>query len=268
VKSRNRQHQLVRPIAQSAVDGLVSHLPEIKSVLLASARADLAWHLERWLLRILQSALSAKLVAKSPENFSVDLGITPAELGLKGFFEFLPGAKQTVDLIVKDWIRAQEIMLVRLQQDWEPLSLILLRSAKQHIKHIAPGLSDPHERGQTVTILQFSSGHRVVYKPRACDGERIWFSTLRFLNRAGFQPSFQIPKLISRRSYCWMSFVEHRGSESIKAVRRFYFRWGAQAAIAQLLGCTDLHRQTGSLRANTQCSLMPKCSEAVCCGAI
>jgi lantibiotic modifying enzyme len=236
----------------SALRTLRAKVQEFDKNLAPSVWIDLPDRLERWLLRILQSALSAKVALavsfkksafKSPENFSVNLGITASELGLKGFSQFLPAAKQTVDLVVKDWIKAQSLTLSRLHRDRNRLSPILPRGSMKRLKHITPGLSDPHDHGQTVTMLEFSSGQRIVYKPRGCEGERIWFSALRWLNKKGFTLAFYIPNLTSHCGYSWMSCVEHRSCKSIDAVRRFYFRWGAQTAVAQLLGCVDLHHQ-------------------------
>jgi len=252
VKSRKNQRQLVRPIVRSAVEGLVSCVPETKELLTPSAWADLVAHLERWLLRILQPVLASKLAIATTHSkashsrdqvFSISLDINASNLSVQQLFELFPGAKETVDAIVADWLRAQRMMAVRLQRDWGRLLSMLPREATQRVKHVTPGLSDPHERGQTVTVLEFAGGGRLVYKPRSCEGERIWFSALEWLNREGFQPSFYIPQFISRGNYCWMSFVEHRGCDSKRAVREFYFRWGVQAAIAQLLACADLHRQ-------------------------
>jgi lantibiotic modifying enzyme len=134
-------------------------------------------------------------------------------------------------------------MLGRLERDRKRLTAIVPDISRQRIKRITPGLSDPHDRGQTVTIVQFNDGSRIVYKPRDCEGERIWFSALQWLNENGFEPRFHVPKLISRGKYSWMSFVAHRPCRSKRGLRDFYSRWGAQAAVAQLLGCADLHRQ-------------------------
>jgi lantibiotic modifying enzyme len=240
---------LTRAIAETGVDRLRNNVTKAEKYLADSAWRDFARHLEWWLLILLRSALSTKVAiavfrdGKKTETFSRNLGVTASNLSLQEFFQLLPGAKETVDLVVKDWVRAQRLMLTRLERDRKSLSSIVSDIANKPIKHITPGLSDPHDRGQTVTILQFANGPRIVYKPRACEGERIWFSALQWLNENGFRPGFQIPKLIARGNYCWMSFVGHRACKSKQAVRRFYFRWGAQAAIAQLLGCADLHRQ-------------------------
>src|SRR5437879_12015150 len=73
-------------------------------------------------------------------------------------------------------------------------------------------------------------------------GEELWFEALRWLNRNGLCVSFRVPKMLSRRSYFWMEFLQTKGCENPTAVRLFYFRWGVQAALAQILGATDLHR--------------------------
>jgi lantibiotic modifying enzyme len=252
VKSRKIQRQFVRPIVRSAIKGLVSYVPETKELLSPSAWVDLVAHLERWLLTILQPVLASKLAIATTHSkashsrdqvFSISLDVNASNLSAQQLFELFPGAKETVEAVGADWLRAQRMTAARLQRDWGHLLSMLTREATLRVKHVTPGLSDPHERGQTVAVLEFAGGGRLVYKPRSCEGERIWFSALEWLNREGFQPSFYIPQFISRGNYCWMSFVEHRGCDSKRAVREFYFRWGAQAAIAQLLGCADLHRQ-------------------------
>jgi len=241
-------NDLVIPIAAAVIDELRSDAIGANKDFAPLVWAELAGGLERWLSRLLHSALSTKLAiattsAKPSAKIAVRRDIAACDLGIGRFFKFFPGAKETVDLVVKDWVTAQRLMLARLKQDRKRLAAMVPEIAHQRIKRITPGLSDPHDCGQTVTIVQFANGGRVVYKPRDCEGEKIWFSALLWLNGNGFEPSSHIPTLIGRGRYCWMSFVDHRECNSINAVERFYFRWGAQAAIAQLLGCADLHRQ-------------------------
>ena len=252
MSSRWKQAAFISPLAVYTGNKLRQGASRTGKVSAKSAWTDLARQLAQWLSIVLEAGLTSKLAlaatyaesaARENEPLSIGLGITAGDLSLREFFKFLPGAKEIVDRVIGDWSSAQRVLLSRLQRDRDRLPLIIQNGMSQCVKHVTPGLSDPHNRGQTVTIVQFSNGSRVVYKPRPCEGERIWFSALLWLNERGFGPAFYIPALISRRSYYWMSFVEHRGCKSINAVCRFYFRWGAQAAVAQLLGCTDLHRQ-------------------------
>jgi lantibiotic modifying enzyme len=243
--------QLVDLTAHLAVKKLRQQTPVGEEIVGPSAWTDLVAHLQHRLLETLRCVVTTELIIADTRSkslhsddqvFAVTLSINASKLSLRQLFDFLPGAKETVEIVVADWITAQQRMLVRLRRDWDRLSAILQQSANRQLKRITPGLSDAHDRGQTVTVLGFGGDSRVVYKPRSCEGEQIWFSALRWLNKEGFRHTFHIPKLISRQTYCWMSFVEHHSCGSKQQVRDFYFRWGAQAAIAQLLGCADLHR--------------------------
>ena len=250
--SNYRSMELVERTVCLTVQKLRNQTPRADRLFATSAWADLSAHLEPWLLKILGQTLSSKLTIAATRSksfhsndqvFSIGLDIKTSDLNAQQLFELFPGAKESVEAVVADWMRAQRMMVARLQRDWDRLLSMVPLATTPRVKHATPGLSDPHERGQTVTVLEFAGGGRLVYKPRSCEGERIWFSALELLNEEGFRPAFYIPKLISRPNYCWMSFVEHRCCNSKRAVREFYFRWGAQAAIAQLLGCADLHRQ-------------------------
>lgn len=162
---------------------------------------------------------------------------------LTDLLKAFPGAALTVGLVIDDWINAQREMLLRIQQDREKLRRFFFRCENPlRIIHLRLGASDPHDGGRTVCIVEFQGHRRVVYKPRSCSGERIWFRTLSWINSRGFTERFAIPKLLSRQKYHWMSFISPRPIRNRTAARSFYFRWGAQTALAQFLGATDLHR--------------------------
>src|SRR5205823_8914032 len=96
---------------------------------------------------------------------------------------------------------------------------------------------------RTATMIEFVDRRRVVYKPRPVDREKLWFEALRWLSRNGAHASFRVPKMLVRKRYVWMEFLRTKSCKSLKEVRIFYFRWGIQAALAQILGATDLHRE-------------------------
>lgn len=241
--------KLLTELASCAVERVRKFGSESNDLLRRSAWADLHMYLNRWLTTLLNPAIASEIavVATTKQPAALDRALLTvrsfADLNKQQFFRLLPAAEETIERVIGDWIRAQLTTLARLRRDRGRLISIVPRTGRHNLLQIMPGLSDPHDCGQTVTILQFANGTRVVYKPRSCEGEQIWFSALHWLNENAFDPAFYIPKLIPRGKYSWMSFVDHRPCRSKEAVRRLYFRWGAQAAVAQLLGCADLHRQ-------------------------
>jgi len=166
-------------------------------------------------------------------------------MSLASLTKAFPAVHAVLAQLASDWIESQHEMLYCLCQDRETLLALLPMHATKELRvtEIVPGLSDPHNAGRSVTLLCFNGGHRVIYKPRSADGEHVWFGMLRWMNDGGFSARFAIPKILARRGYFWMVFLQRRSCASDQMMKKFYFRWGAQAAVAQVLGAQDLHRQ-------------------------
>lgn len=103
------------------------------------------------------------------------------------------------------------------------------------------GLSDRHNFGRTVVRLRFEAGS-TIYKPRSGAGEWEWFSLLDWMNRNGFQPKLRIARVLRRKGYCWMEWINVAPCKNRPATRRFYERMGALIAVAYLLRAVDCHR--------------------------
>jgi len=161
---------------------------------------------------------------------------------LETIIEF-PDLLETAAQLISAWIDAQRELFARLLRDAAGLRSSFLHARELfRVAHIRAKLSDPHDGARTATMVEFVGDRRVIYKPRPSDREELWFEALRWLNRNGIRASFRVPKMLARRKYVWMEFLRMKGCKNPTAVRLFYFRWGTQAALAQILGATDLHR--------------------------
>jgi len=185
-------------------------------------------------------ARSSRPIAQNGERrLAPDNDITLLETTIE-----FPDLLKTAAQLISAWIDAQRELFARLLRDRADICRVFLRARQPfRVTHIRARLSDPHDGAKTATMIEFVNRRRVIYKPRLSGGEELWFEALRWLNRNGLRVSFRVPKMLSRRSYFWMEFLQTKGCESPTAVRLFYFRWGAQAALAQILGATDLHRE-------------------------
>src|SRR5438270_7252014 len=110
------------------------------------------------------------------------------------------------------------------------------------IKDVRLGLSDRHNDGRSVTLIEFESG-RLIYKPRSGTSEAAWFELLGWMNRHGFRPELQAARLLERKGYYWMEHVEAGSCKNEAAIRRFYERLGGMIAAAYLLKAVDCHRE-------------------------
>jgi class II lanthipeptide synthase len=73
--------------------------------------------------------------------------------------------------------------------------------------------------------------------------ESTWFSFLDWMNRNGFRPKLPIARVLLRKGYYWMEYVEPASCKSKAGVHRFYERIGGLIAAAYLLKAVDCHRE-------------------------
>jgi len=132
-------------------------------------------------------------------------------------------------------------VFVRFTADRRALSRTFFGAPLGKIVNAQFRLSDRHNAGRTVARLQFEAGS-IIYKPRAGTGESEWSSLLDWMNRRHFRPKLRIARLLQRKNYCWMEYVEAASCKSEAEARRFYRRMGALIAAAYLLKAVDCHR--------------------------
>lgn len=232
------------PVCRFAVERLRQRTRRARPVIANTVWCDLERDLsERLALamaatsRVYRRGVQA-LVPNSRQRSRSWIEIDPLDI----FAEF-PGALETAAHLISVWTEAQAELLARAARDRHEIGVKFFgKKTPLPVVRVHPGLSDPHDGGRTVTMVQFASGNRVIYKPRVCDGELVWFEALRWLHRDGLCPSFQIPTILRRTNYAWMEFLHPSACKNLCDVRLFYFRWGVQGALAQILGAADLHR--------------------------
>lgn len=102
-------------------------------------------------------------------------------------------------------------------------------------------LSDRHNGGRAVLALQFSSGLRLVYKPKDLGTDEAFFSILTWLNCNGAPLQFRTLRVLRKPGYGWQEFVEQRPCENDQDVRHYYLRAGQLLCVIYVLSGTDCH---------------------------
>lgn len=199
-----------------------------------------------WILGPTLDVLEKGRVVREPEN-GVDSRDRTEALGDFEIPEVLlsfPPVKETIELVLGDWISANAEMLRRLHRDRRALAIFrsFPEDASWTVANVVANLSDRHEGGRSVCGLTFADGDRLIYKPRKCSGEHLWSCILDWLHEEGF-PELKTAQMVHRprAGYSWIEFLPASPCSDESAVERFYFRWGAQAALATMFGFADLH---------------------------
>jgi len=106
---------------------------------------------------------------------------------------------------------------------------------------VEAGLSDPHDGGRTVIAVEFSSGLKIVYKPRSLGVERAYFDFVAAINRLDVLLPFRILTILDRGDYGWVEFVEQRSCLAEEEIRRYYRRSGNLLCLVYALNGSDFH---------------------------
>lgn len=142
---------------------------------------------------------------------------------------------------VKQWISAVTQFVEDLVADRAAIEDALPVADATAVADITPGKGDLHEGGKTVIEVEFSSGEKLVYKPRSVRAESTLRSLVGEVGRA-IDAAFEYPRCLSRGDHGWVEHVEHEplGDESPDA---YYRKAGVVLALAYVLGSYDFHSE-------------------------
>ena len=234
------------PFASFALEQLHREIPPNVAGLLSENVLQSLLDLLVWILGPTLDVLQKGRVVRGPKRTVGSLDANDALDGLEipEVLLSFPPIRETIQLVLWNWISANAEMLGRLYRDREALRFF--RScpddASWKLASVVANLSDRHERGRSVCALTFAGGDRLIYKPRKCSGEQLWSCILDWLHDEGF-PELKTARMVHRprAGYAWVEFLSASPCANESAVKQFYFRWGAQAAVATMFGFSDLH---------------------------
>jgi type 2 lantibiotic biosynthesis protein LanM len=178
-----------------------------------------------------------------------------AEQRFRSFLERLRRPEIAVALLQEYPVLARQLV-IRIDH-WVDFSVEFLRDLATHwdairatfapgddpgvLVKLTGGAGDSHRGGRSVRIAKFSSGLKLVYKPRAVSVESHFQELLQRLNDLGAQPAFRTMKILDCGGHGWTEFIAAASCTSTEEVRRFYQRQGAYLALLYALEATDFH---------------------------
>ncbi len=146
--------------------------------------------------------------------------------------------------IVENHVRNSLEFLNHLCADWDEIrGLFFPEDRPGVLRSISFGAGDTHREGRSVGIAEFSSGFRLIYKPRSLAVERHFGELLEWCNQRGHRPQFRNVKILDRENYGWVEYVIAHQCREPEQVPLFYRRLGALLALLYLLDATDFHAE-------------------------
>lgn len=144
--------------------------------------------------------------------------------------------------IIDHWVAFGSEFLGHLCADWQQICATFSPQSDPGVLIAAEaGAGDTHRKGHSVIRLTFSSGLKLVYKPKSLAADVHFQELLHWLNQRGDHPRLYCMKLLDRGSYGWSEFIPASSCTSSEEIARFYERQGAYLALLYALDATDFH---------------------------
>jgi type 2 lantibiotic biosynthesis protein LanM len=211
--------------------------------------------LHEGLLQILNRALVSelklakalnRLEGETPEDrfmsFTRLIAQTDMALDILGSY---PVMVRQIVTYTDNWVATNTEFLRRLCQDYQAIQAAFAgdNNPLGTLVAIQGKLSDSHRGGRTVMIATFSSGIKIVYKPKSLLIDARFQELLAWFNNSQDTVQFRLTKLLPREAYGWCEYCKLTSCDSEEEVQRFYFRMGAYLAILYSLKGTDFHSE-------------------------
>jgi type 2 lantibiotic biosynthesis protein LanM len=159
-------------------------------------------------------------------------------------FEQKPVLLRLIAVLTRQWIDATREFVDRLAADLPAIRRELINTpAGANVVEIRSGVSDPHNGGRCVSIVNFADGTNVVYKPKDLRLDVAWQELVERLNGAGAPIKLKAARALSRHGYGWTEFIEHAGCADARDCDIFFRRAGAWLALLHCFAATDIHQE-------------------------
>jgi len=250
--------ELIRPLIAQA-----SHRLREGAQLLAKSQPTLRFvqdDVEQLFLGLLPARLLPVLVKTMALELNVARiqGLLQGETGEERFASFIDRIRQPqvrlelfreypvlarlVVTVLNNWVRCSLELLQRWSKDALAIrEAFSLDEDPGTLMSISADAGDSHRGGQTVWILQGSSGFKVVYKPKSMAVDQHFQELLGWLNERGLSTHFRPMRVLNCGDYGWEEFCSPCGCSSRVEVARFYQRTGGYLALLYSLAATDFH---------------------------
>ncbi|WP_235982812.1 type 2 lanthipeptide synthetase LanM family protein [Kordia aestuariivivens] len=139
------------------------------------------------------------------------------------------------------WMRQTHLLATRLEKDYESIQEQFFNNeVLGEIERITFGMGDRHRGGQSVAMVKFKSGKKLIYKPRNLSIDAHFANFLSAMDEE-LKIGFLTPKSIRFKEYGWVEFIAYTSCTEAEEINEYYKRTGAYLAVLYTLEATDFH---------------------------
>lgn len=148
------------------------------------------------------------------------------------YFKLSPKLKEITESIVNNFTSFIGEIIHSYNSDLSELQNIFYIPRNSIIKNIE-FLGDYHKEGRCVSLITLDDGNKLIFRPT----EAYCYNNLKYY--ADFFDDFvSLPKILERKKYCWVEFIE---KEQIEDFKDYSNKAGKLLSFCQIMGIEDLH---------------------------
>jgi type 2 lantibiotic biosynthesis protein LanM len=159
----------------------------------------------------------------------------------EALFSEYPVLKKEIGILLEKWATFSLEFLNHLCQDWQRLQHQFFQADPGEIIKVQGGAGDTHRGGRSVIILSFTSGERIVYKPRSLSADNHFQQLLAWLKEHGAEPGFRLLQVLDRGDHGWSEFISAAPCSTQAELSQFYRRQGSYLALLYAIEACDFH---------------------------
>ncbi|WP_027087444.1 type 2 lanthipeptide synthetase LanM family protein [Cohnella panacarvi] len=139
------------------------------------------------------------------------------------------------------WLSSASELCRRLAEDRE--GLYERYDACGMVKRLQWGLSDSHQQGRTVCILEFNDEKKVVYKPKSLAIDHAFGDLIAWLEQRAVPVRLRTPKVWNRGDYGWAEWIANDPCKVMSGISAYYRNYGGLVCLVYLLSGNDFHAE-------------------------
>jgi lantibiotic modifying enzyme len=155
-----------------------------------------------------------------------------------------PVLARLITTVINQWVNNVTELVNFLTADARELEILFFSGETLGtVIGVTADISDAHNQGKCVYILEFETGKKVVFKPRSLKIDQIWGRLLKWINEKEIPTTLLTPRVLDLNDHGWMEYIQNNPLKDQAAAQRFYFRTGVVIGLVYALGGNDFHRE-------------------------
>lgn len=160
------------------------------------------------------------------------------------FFDKYPVLARLIATTIDLWVESTAEFIQRLQTDLSAIKNTFSdNKSLGKVEFIDTSLSNPHHGKRFVLALTFSSGVKVVYKPKDLSLSVAFNQLLDWCNHQKMSLPFKLTKILERQGYGWVEYILQEPCLAQVEVNNFYKRAGMLLSLLYVVGAKNCHAE-------------------------